>query len=313
MTRTALLFALAAACGSSEPSDDSPLAPPAEGEGFQLSFEAVAPPGSEIWLCQISELPEGGFTPVNVAESVQNDGMHHMDIMALTLTGVSLEPGVYDCAELYDTYSSLMDSGIFLYASQKPEQSIQLPEGVVANLPPKIKVMHEMHYVNTTDQPVEVFSMVNVYRYDGEIRDTIWGGAVRDDEINIPPMSEHTEWTRCVMSDDIDLLFLSSHTHQLGLEVVVRTFDGEQVGDVIYRNTDWETPALLSFGAEPLSLPAGTGLEFSCRFRNDTDQVVNWGFSAAEEMCQIALVFTPGEAARECVPVASSDGLHESP
>jgi hypothetical protein len=28
-------------------------------------------------------------------------------------------------------------------------------------------------------------------------------------------------------------------------------------------------------------------------------------------MCQIALVFTPGEARRRCVPVDSSDGMHD--
>ena len=298
-------------CGSDKATDDSPLPVPDENEGFQMRFDAVAPPGEEIWLCQISELPGGGFTPVNLAESVQSPGMHHMDIMALTLTGVSLDPGIYDCAELYETYDQLMDKGIFLYASQQEEQVIQLPEGVVANLPPLIKVMHEIHYVNTTDEPIDVFSAVNVYRYAGEIRDTIWGGAVRDVELNIPPMSEHTEWTRCAMTEDIDVLFLSSHTHQLGLEVSVRTFDGENVGEEIYRNTDWQTPKLISFGTEPLHVPAGSGFEFSCKFRNNSPEMVRWGFEAADEMCQIALVFSPGEAARECVPVASSDGLHE--
>ena len=33
---------------------------------------------------------------------------------------------------------------------------------------------------------------------------------------------------------------------------------------------------------------------------------VEWGVSAADEMCQIAYVFTPGDASRQCEVVASS-------
>lgn len=60
-----------------------------------------------------------------------------------------------------------------------------------------------------------------------------------------------------------------------------------------------------------MHVAAGTGLEFRCNYANDGNETVNWGFAAADEMCQIALVFTPGEASRECEVVASSDGVLE--
>jgi len=37
---------------------------------------------------------------------------------------------------------------------------------------------------------------------------------------------------------------------------------------------------------------------------------VHWGFAASDEMCQIALVYTPGQATRKCEVVDSSDGMH---
>jgi hypothetical protein len=304
-----LLFALACSSPEPDPGDEHPFPPPAEGEGFQLSMTTTAPAGTEIWKCNIYDLPTTQWENVGRVESIQNPGMHHMDIMALTYAGVELEPGEYDCDELYQTYPELMEDGLMIYASQMESQTIDLPPGTAANLPPGIQVMHEIHHVNTSDADVEVFSYVNAYSiHPNDVTETIWGGAVRDTHINIPAQSAHSEWTRCVMTDDIDLLFLSSHTHQLGKKVTVRMFDGETVGEEIYVNEDWHAPRLIAFDT-PLHIPAGTGFEFQCDFDNPTDDPVGWGFTADDEMCQIALDFTPGEARRTCDPVASSDGV----
>lgn len=306
---TAMTAMAAAACGGDDGgAGDDPLPPPAPEDGFQVAMEVTVPAGEEIWLCQVSEIPGVEFTPVNHVESVQTAGVHHMDVMALQFAGVDIAPGLYDCNDVYRDYPELMDEGLILYAAQQAEQSITLPEGTVANLPGGITVMQELHFVNTTTTDIEAFSKINIYRYEGDIEQQIWGGAVRDTNLNVPP-GEHVEWTRCVMTDDVDLLFLSSHTHQLGRRVEVRLFDGTSTGELVYENDDWATPALKSFGTEPLHLAAGTGLEFQCHFSNDTGEMVNWGFAAADEMCQIALVFTPGYSDRRCDVVETSDGV----
>jgi hypothetical protein len=54
-----------------------------------------------------------------------------------------------------------------------------------------------------------------------------------------------------------------------------------------------------------MKVPAGTGFEFACHYKNPSAQPVTWGFKATDEMCQIALVFTPGETTRACEIVAS--------
>lgn len=302
----AVLFV--AACGGGDDGGvdpDDPLPPPGEGAGFQIAMEIDVPAGTEVWMCQVSELPTSEFTPVNFVESVQTAGIHHMDVMALAFANVDLDPGMYDCNEIYADYPELMEDGLIIYAAQRAEQQIKLPEGTIADLPGGLKVMQEIHYVNATASDTTAFSKINVYRYDGEVEEQIWGSAIRDVELEVPP-GESQEWTRCVMSDPVDVLFLTSHTHQLGKKVEIRTFDGETVGDVIYENTDWHSPELLSFDEEPLHVPAGQGFEFTCFFENDSEETVSWGFAAEDEMCQIAVVFTPGEASRTCDVVATS-------
>jgi len=298
---------MVAACGGGDDGvdPDDPLPPPPADEGFQIAMEVEVPAGTEIWTCVVSELPTSEFTPVNFVESVQTAGIHHMDVMALAFADVDLAPGTYDCNEVYADYPELMEDGLIIYAAQQAEQQIKLPEGTIADLPGRLKVMQEIHYVNATPSPVTAFSKINIYRYDGDVEEQIWGSAVRDVELDVPP-GESAEWTRCVMSDDVDVLFLTSHTHQLARSVEIRAFDGANVGEVLYENTDWHSPQLLSFGETPLHVPAGTGFEFTCNYSNDSEETVHWGFAAADEMCQIAIVFTPGEASRTCDVVASS-------
>jgi hypothetical protein len=316
---------LACACGSSSSTGGSGtggggstpadyLPPPAEGTGFQISLVTTAPPGAEIWKCKVSDLPTTTFTAVNHVESVQNAAMHHMDVMTLLFTGVNLDPGDYECTDLYAMYPALMEKGLIIYAAQQPKQEITLPDGTAANLPPALRIMQEVHYVNTTSQPVDVFSKVNIYDYPQEkVNQTIWGGAVRDTNLNIPAQSEHVEWSRCVMNQDVDVLFLTSHTHQLGKSFSIKLFDGTNVGEEIYTNTKWQSPALLSFTDKPLHVAAGTGFEFSCTFQNGSTSDVHWGFKASDEMCQMAMVFTPGESARKCEVVETSDGVLPAP
>lgn len=282
------------------------LPPPMPSEGFQMGIDTVAPAGEEIWKCWVGDLPTTGLTSINRVESIQTRGVHHMDIMALGLLGLPIEPGMHDCQDLYDAHAEMMERGIFLFASQNETETLQLPEGIAAGLPGGLQIMVEMHYVNPTPRDVDVFSRINAYTIpSAEVTGQIWGWAVRDSDIAIPPQTErHIEWTRCVMNKDIDMLILSTHTHQLAELADVYLFDGERTGEKLYENWDWHAPQLLQFDP-PMTIPAGTGFEFRCHYRNPTDTEVNWGFGAEDEMCQIGLVFTPLDLTAECEVVDS--------
>lgn len=291
-----------------------PLAPPSPEEGFQFAMDVVAPPFTEVWKCKIEKLAIEKTSHINRVVSRQTEAIHHMDVMTLAFTGVNIEPGEYDCKGLYDRYPELMEKGVTLFAAQIASQDINLPTGTVATLLPSLVMMHEIHYVNTTEKEVKAYSRINAYTIPGnEVKASIWGGAVRDRHINVPPRSAHEEWTRCTMTDDIDMLFLSSHTHELGKKVTIARFDGQTTGEVIYENTDWQSPKLQDYSGAPLHIKKGEGFEFRCYFQNPRDEEVHWGFRAADEMCQIAIVHTPGDSKIECKVVDSSDGMHAAP
>jgi hypothetical protein len=303
--------AVVAADAGPDAAPPNPLAPPDPDKGVQFAMDLTAPANTEVWKCVVGHVP--GVQPgipldFNLVESKQSPNIHHMDLSVLLLPGDDIEPGTYDCDKLYADHPKLMDETI-IYASQHPEQKLQLPEGTVAEVPSGVLTMLEVHYVNTTDVESSVFTRINAYWIDPNlVQKYIWGRAVRDVNIDVPAGGTADEWTRCEMSEDIDLLVLSTHTHALAMTTEVFKWDGVAVGDLVYTNEDWHAPMLMDLTSAPVHVKKGEGFEFHCHYQNPGAEDVHWGFKSTDEMCQLALVYTPGNPAIECVQVASSDG-----
>lgn len=285
------------------------LAPPAAGDGFQISMFGTAPANSEVWLCEVYDLPTDEMAAVNAVQYLQNEGTHHMTLSTTALATEPLAPGSYDCNALYAD-STVMEDAVMMFGNQgDAEGTLTLPEGVAANLPPGIQVLQEIHYVNTTSSDVALYSYLNGLTIpQDEVVAGIWGGSVRDETISLPPQEATTEWTRCVMNEDVEVQFLASHTHAMATEFTIAPFDGVTTGEVFYTNTDWHDPRIEQFTPARV-VPAGQGFEFTCTWFNETDATVTYGLASTDEMCNLAIVFTPFSTTAACEVVETSDGV----
>ena len=284
------------------------LSPPADGEGFQLAMDYTVEPYTEAWRCEVYRLNTEVVSNINSIKFQQNAGMHHMTISTTGFVGGQIEPGSYDCNSLYEDQ---MDSLIMLFGAQGDAQDLlELPEGVVAAVPANIDIIHEVHYVNTTDQSIDLYSRVNAYIIpESQVTDGIWGGNVRDENINIPASAEaYSEWTRCIMNEDVEVIFLASHTHKLGIEFNIRLFDGTESGEVFYTNDDWHNPKIVKYDT-PITVPAGTGFEYSCTWKNPNDFPITYGLTSEDEMCNLTYIHTPYSMSAKCEVVETSDGV----
>ncbi len=156
---------------------------------------------------------------------------------------------------------------------------------------------------------MELYSIVNAYTIpDEQVTAGIYGGSIRDEHIQIPAQSVHSEWNRCVMTEDVEVLFLAGHTHGLGVEFSIAPFDGQRVGESFYKNLDWHVPAITQYDP-PIQLKKGTGFEWKCTWNNPAPDPVHYGLRAVDEMCNLAMVYTPFSLTAKCQVVASSDGI----
>lgn len=313
------LLALLTAMSCTSPQDSAEplptLAPPAPGEGFQVSLTTHAEPYSEIWDCAVFDIPTDELAPVNWVKYLQNDGLHHVTLSTLGFnTAGTMEPGMYDCNDLYAD-PVFMEDAVMIFGNQgEGEGEMHLPEGVAAQLPPTLALVYEVHYVNASPDPVDVYSYLNAYTIpDSEVESGIWGGSVRDEHINLPGNAVgYSEWSRCVMNTDVEVLFLASHTHELGVKFEIAHWDGETVGETFYSNDDWHDPKIVQY-EPPMVLPQGQGFQFTCTWDNPNPDPVTYGLTSTDEMCNLAIVHTPFDMNALCEVVETSDGVLYTP
>jgi hypothetical protein len=309
-----LAFAFGLACSDPATGGDSAdplptLDPPPAGEGFQVSMSGVAPPNSEVWLCDVYDLPTTEPSPVHKVTYLQTPGMHHLTLSTTAMGDAQIENGHYDCNDLYSD-PAMMSEVTMIWGNQGEAQGeMELPDGLAATLPAGIQMIQEVHYMNPTDEEVPVYSYIDGWTMpEDEVTGGIWGGSVRDENIEIPAHSSKTEWSRCVMDEDVDVLFLGSHTHGIGTGFTIAPFDGTTTGDVFYENHDWHDPMIVQYDPG-MHVPAGQGFEWSCTWQNDSDETVHYGFASTDEMCNMAVVFTPFSMTAACQVVETSDGV----
>lgn len=290
------------------------LEPPPSGQGFQLAMTSQVEPYTEAWDCAVYEIPIDEVKNVNSVVYLNNEGSHHVTLSTLGFNSAgALEPGLYDCNELY-TQGTIMETATMIWGSQgEGSGTMQLPEGVVAQLPPNMTLIHELHYVNSGAEAVDLYSYVNAMTIpDSQVIDGIWGGSVRDENINLPAAGEHSEWSRCVFNRDVEVIFLASHTHELGVKFEIRPFDGAEVGELFYENDDWHDPKIVQYDP-PLVVPQGQGFEFTCTWDNTRGEAIQYGLTSQDEMCNLAVVHTPFDMGALCEVVETSDGVLYTP
>lgn len=286
------------------------LLPPPEGEGFQMAMSAQVEPGEEAWTCAVYTSPNGEVANVNRVEFQQTQGMHHLTLStSLSPDGVGAPEGTYRCEDVYT--GAFMEDQVMMFGDSGNDSGVlQLPPGVVAMVPAAIPVVHEVHFLNATDAPIELRSVVNVYTIPSEeVVDGVWGGSVRDENIHVPAGAvDHVEWSRCVFNRDVEVHFLAAHQHALGERFTIAPFDGVAVGDILFENTDWRDPMVTQYDP-PLVVPAGQGFEWACHWSNPAEDEVTYGLTAADEMCNLAVVHTPMDLTAACEVVETSDGV----
>ena len=76
---------------------------------------------------------------------------------------------------------------------------------------------------------------------------------------------------------------LTSHMHKRGMQFVVRISGGARDGEVVYQNTAWDHPLIMTL-ATPLVLNAGEGFVSEVTYRGDPSKVVRFGLTSEDEM-----------------------------
>lgn len=311
-----LVVTLAGCTGSeSEETEAEPteiLVAPLPGEGIQLRMVSTVAPGEEHERCQFFTVPEGGLN-LNRERVRWGEGSHHVVLFATAYTSVPKSnllgekvdtSGVFDCTA--GVLGSWDITGFAAAAQTADAPDTELPEGVAIRIPAGSVVLMNTHYLNTTSEPLETDTRMNLYSIpDAAVKAEAGFLTFYDPFIRVPAMgSAQSARMSCPVPSDVNLVNVTSHMHRRGVhfEASVLGADGKGKGK-LFETDEWaDVPTKQWPQGKPIA--AGSAIEFHCDFENPESDVVVQGPTTKDEMCVLLGVYYPRDPALDACSAA---------
>jgi len=291
------------------PGDEYCILPPAPGEGIQLHVgpadyddptavaNFVAQPGEENVRCFATPVSEAGFHYLRQQNRMRS-GSHHMLI--------DLAPAGQGCSQVGRVAA--------LPGSQTPARDFPSddfgPEdaGIARYVPPTAaEAGFQLHYVNTSDQPVLREAWINLYKMpESEVTQPLQDiFLVGDLAANIPAHSKQTTTLtfKPAITESTRIFNLSAHSHAHDEVFSVYRVRGGQE-ELVYQSFDWEEPDELTYNTVNQNPPPdpvaktdggysgmlyfepGDSFKWTCEVNNTTDAALRFANEAfTAEMC----------------------------
>jgi len=306
----ACLFAAMAACGTEDSADDDGP-PPLTGDRYALSYGPISvAPGVEATKCVNVRLSNAEPIKVHQMRNLLSGGSHHLIVYKDDMdTTERATP--YDCQPFT---GALNLSGMVapVMITQKQEDALTLPQRVAYTFAPNQMIRIEMHYINSSDAPLEVSATTEFYAvpeseidheanilFIGTPDVSIAAGATVDVRAYFTPSRASLDLTGA------KFFAITGHTHHHGVSVSVATAStktGEHTSVYAPSPFDWSEPETAVHKPE-FTLPEGlqAGFDITCSYHNTSSQTVRFGESANDEMCFFWAYYYPSKGSHVCV------------
>jgi Copper type II ascorbate-dependent monooxygenase, C-terminal domain len=173
---------------------------------------------------------------------------------------------------------------VYVAGAQTPFSDVSLPPGVALLIPSNMALDFNSHYVNKGSVEIKGEVQVNLYTTPVEnVQKVARTLNLGNTSFSLPAKQRTTITSTYLMGKKTNIVTLTSHTHQLGEQFVIKIKNGPRDGEVVYTSKDWHHPEVINFSS-PLILEAGEGLVSEITYNNTKDKVVNFGLTSEDEM-----------------------------
>jgi hypothetical protein len=275
------------------------LAPPADGAGIQVAIppgSVTVQPGQEQFLCYYKSLPGSAEVDVGAFQSWMSPESSHHFIAFQTGAGVLGSAGNQPDGTLV---TCGFGTGTWLYATSVAGEVIELdmPQGVGLPLAAGSQIILNMHFINTTTEPLQPELKLNLL-YAQNIQYKAGAMVSFNTGIDVPPDGTQTVSGTCTAPVGSNFFAMTTHTHKHATLAQVNYISGGQTMNIV-NTTDWEHPDVGLWNAPNfLTVKQGDSFTYSCSYQNNSAQAVTVGETAAtNEMCMsIGYYFPAGSA-----------------
>ncbi len=274
---------------------------PLDGEAWHHAFsDFTTQPGEEVLgLCQSWTLGNDTELWINAVELVQDEASHHSNWTFVPEDRFVGPDGVWDCDERnYDQLSAAVLGGVIYAQSTQAAREVQkFPAGAAVRIPPRSRIIGDVHLLNTGTQPNTGHAELTLYALPvASVTTKLAPFHLTYDTLAIPPLARSRFSGTCTLTEDwmtttggplsMKLFYGLPHTHALGDRFFLQAVGGPRDGEMLIDVEGFNGEARGIYYEPPVDLTGISGLRFGCEFENPRDEVVEWGFGD-QEMCEM--------------------------
>lgn len=267
-----------------------PLPKPAAGQGYQLNMlEFSVAPNFERELFMRRELGNPTDIYVSRVQIKMRPNSHHF--IAYGFKNATALPALDVIRDLRNpdgtanllTFLS-MQNHIFMAGTQTSNHDYNFPEGAALLVTANTSFDLNSHYVNKTNAPLPGEVSMNLYTVDkSKVINVVRSLNEANTSFSLPAGKATVITTNFIYAKPRTILALTSHTHKLAQKFVIKIKGGVRDGEIVYTNTDWESPEIVNLKT-PIVLKAGEGLTSEVTYNNTTSRTVSFGLLSEDEM-----------------------------
>jgi hypothetical protein len=275
--------------------------------GMQMVIGPISVPhSSEVTECTYFKNPATRDMAVNRIRIEVEGGSHHIHLYRPVDPAMSVPDGHETCNMALD-----FDVWQLVLASQNVRLDWRLPRGVAFMFRAGEQLLAQTHFVDNglLATPDDGWATFNLYATKRK-RVKSFAGALfgQDRDVRVPPRSEAFATTRCVFPRPVKLLALTGHYHFRGKTFTVNAWDGQTTGEELYRFDGYAEPVFTRFAGR--FQPEVAGLEWTCRYENDTDDEFTFGpFTDQNEHCNLFGFYYPSAGETEFTTCVREGGV----
>jgi len=234
---------------------------------------------------------------VNQVELTTGPGFHHSNWFFVPENVFGGPDGTWKCDDRnYSEPAAAIFGGVlFAQSTQAPNETQAFPAGVALKIPPRHKIIAQIHLLNTGDAPLELAPTIRLGPIPSDTVQTLLAGiSFENQAIHLPANKESRFTIDCDLGvqhqeklgtpPNFKVYYALAHYHELGTQLDVEAVRPDGTTSMIYTTRD-RAGDVLGGPIDPLFDMTGfTKLRFSCQYYNDRNQEVIWGIGD-QEMC----------------------------
>ncbi len=255
-------------------------------------------PGEEVTrTCVQISLHNQDTMYVNSVELTTGPGFHHSNWFFVPETTFAGEDGSWNCADrnFNEPAAAVFGGVLFAQSTQAPHEIQQFPSGVVIKVPPRSKIVSQIHLLNPTDVPLTIRPTIAIKPIlEADVTTLLAGVSFEDQALGLPPHMQSRFSTECDIgtkhqaifgrAPDFKIYYALAHYHELGTKLTIEAIKPTGETAVVY-STEHNVGDVLGGPLDPqFSMSGYTKLRMSCEFNNPRDATVRWGVGD-QEMC----------------------------